>query len=77
MDRYCWGILFVLVHGVAQFQVLQSVTGVDTRQLFTTSYDLPGTQSKQNLDALQLASVARLKIHTDTFYDDVYREDGT
>ena len=77
MGRYCWGILFALIHGVAHFQVLQSVTGMDTRQLFTTSYDLPGAQSKQGLNPLQLASIARLKIQTDTFYDDVYREDGT
>ncbi|MFC1619688.1 hypothetical protein ACFL45_07055 [Candidatus Neomarinimicrobiota bacterium] len=65
------------MHGSAHFQMLQSVVNVDTRQLFTTSYELPGTQSSRYLKPLMLSAVVRPKIQTETSYDDVYREQGT
>jgi hypothetical protein len=64
------------MHGSAHFQVLPSVLNVDTRQLFTTSYELPGTQSSRYLKPLMLSAVVRPKIQTETSYDDVYREEG-
>lgn len=72
-----WGLLFIVMHGAAHFQVLQSVTNVDTRQLFTTSYELPGTQSSRYLNPLLLSSIIRPRFQTETRYDDVYREQGT
>jgi hypothetical protein len=76
VSPWCWGLLLILIHGSVYGQVLQNVIAVDTRQLFTTGYELPGTQSSRYLNPLLLSSIARLKIQTETSYDDVYRERG-